>query len=69
MFKTESLLTAPNRTVEAADGVTYAYRRLGDASSAPRGPEFDLTFQRFGGCHARHGCRKRAYGRSSWVSQ
>jgi pimeloyl-ACP methyl ester carboxylesterase len=35
MFTTESLLTAPNRTVEAANGVTYAYRRLGDASSAP----------------------------------
>jgi pimeloyl-ACP methyl ester carboxylesterase len=29
MFRTESLLTAPNRTVEAANGVTYAYRRLG----------------------------------------
>jgi pimeloyl-ACP methyl ester carboxylesterase len=35
MFRTESLLTAPNRTVEAANGVTYAYRRLGDASGAP----------------------------------
>jgi pimeloyl-ACP methyl ester carboxylesterase len=35
MFRTESLLTAPNRTVAAANGVTYAYRRLGDASSAP----------------------------------
>jgi pimeloyl-ACP methyl ester carboxylesterase len=29
MFTTESLLAAPNRTVEAANGVTYAYRRLG----------------------------------------
>jgi pimeloyl-ACP methyl ester carboxylesterase len=31
MFRTESLLTAPNRTVDAANGVTYAYRRLGAA--------------------------------------
>jgi pimeloyl-ACP methyl ester carboxylesterase len=31
MFRTESLLTAPNRTVEAANGVTYAHRRLGRA--------------------------------------
>jgi pimeloyl-ACP methyl ester carboxylesterase len=31
MFRTESLLTAPNRTVAAANGVTYAYRRLGRA--------------------------------------
>jgi pimeloyl-ACP methyl ester carboxylesterase len=30
MFTTERLRTAPNRTVEAANGVTYAYRRLGD---------------------------------------
>jgi pimeloyl-ACP methyl ester carboxylesterase len=35
MFITESQLTAPNRFVEAANGVTYAYRRLGDASGAP----------------------------------
>jgi pimeloyl-ACP methyl ester carboxylesterase len=35
MFRTESLLTAPNRAVESANGVTYAYRRLGDAASAP----------------------------------
>jgi pimeloyl-ACP methyl ester carboxylesterase len=33
MFRTESLLTAPNRTVEAATGVTYAYRRLGGAQA------------------------------------
>jgi len=33
MFTTDSLLTAPNRAVEAANGVMYAYRRLGDASS------------------------------------
>jgi pimeloyl-ACP methyl ester carboxylesterase len=31
MFTTDSLLTAPNRAVTAANGVTYAYRRLGDA--------------------------------------
>jgi pimeloyl-ACP methyl ester carboxylesterase len=31
VFTTESLLTVPNRTVEAAGGVTYAYRRLGRA--------------------------------------
>jgi pimeloyl-ACP methyl ester carboxylesterase len=35
MFRTESPLTAPNRAVEAANGVTYAYRRLGDASGGP----------------------------------
>jgi pimeloyl-ACP methyl ester carboxylesterase len=35
MFRTEFQLTVPNRTVDAANGVTYAYRRLGDASSAP----------------------------------
>jgi pimeloyl-ACP methyl ester carboxylesterase len=35
MLSTESQLTAPNRTVEAANGVTYAYRRLGDATSVP----------------------------------
>ena len=29
MLDTASQLTAPNRTVEAANGVTYAYRRLG----------------------------------------
>jgi pimeloyl-ACP methyl ester carboxylesterase len=33
MLTTESLLTAPNRTVEAATGVTYAYRRLGRAQA------------------------------------
>jgi pimeloyl-ACP methyl ester carboxylesterase len=33
MFRTESLLTAPNRTVEAANGVRYAYRRLGGAQA------------------------------------
>jgi pimeloyl-ACP methyl ester carboxylesterase len=31
MFRSESMLTTPNRTVEAAGGVTYAYRRLGRA--------------------------------------
>jgi pimeloyl-ACP methyl ester carboxylesterase len=35
MLTTDSLLTAPNRAVEAANGVMYAYRRLGHASSAP----------------------------------
>jgi pimeloyl-ACP methyl ester carboxylesterase len=35
MFTTDSLLTAPNRALEAANGVTYAYRLLGDAPSAP----------------------------------
>jgi pimeloyl-ACP methyl ester carboxylesterase len=35
MFRTESLLTAPNGTIEAANGVTYAYRRLGDTSGGP----------------------------------
>jgi len=35
MLSTESQLTAPNRAVEAANGVTYAFRRLGDASTAP----------------------------------
>ena len=29
MLDTASQLTAPNRTVHAANGVTYAYRRLG----------------------------------------
>jgi pimeloyl-ACP methyl ester carboxylesterase len=33
MFRTESLLTAPNRTVEGANGVTYVYRRLGAAQA------------------------------------
>jgi pimeloyl-ACP methyl ester carboxylesterase len=33
MLATESQLTAPNRTVEAANGVNYAYRRFGDASA------------------------------------
>jgi pimeloyl-ACP methyl ester carboxylesterase len=33
MFTAESQLTAPNRAIEAADGVTYAYRRLGDAQA------------------------------------
>jgi pimeloyl-ACP methyl ester carboxylesterase len=31
MFTTDSLSTAPNLAVEATNGVTYAYRRLGDA--------------------------------------
>jgi len=35
MFTAESQLTAPDRSVEAANGV-YAYRRLGDASSVLR---------------------------------
>jgi pimeloyl-ACP methyl ester carboxylesterase len=35
MLSTESLLTTPNRTVEAANGVTYALRRLGEACGAP----------------------------------
>ena len=35
MLSTESQLTTPNRAVEAANGVTYAFRRLGEASSAP----------------------------------
>jgi pimeloyl-ACP methyl ester carboxylesterase len=35
MFTAESHLTTPNRFVETANGVTYAYRRLGEASSAP----------------------------------
>jgi pimeloyl-ACP methyl ester carboxylesterase len=35
MFTTDSLLAAPNRAVDAANGITYAYRRLGDASGAP----------------------------------
>jgi pimeloyl-ACP methyl ester carboxylesterase len=33
MLTTESQLTTPNRTVAAPNGVTYAYRRYGDASS------------------------------------
>jgi pimeloyl-ACP methyl ester carboxylesterase len=36
MFRTESLLTAPNRTIDAANGVKYAYRRLGRAEAAAR---------------------------------
>jgi pimeloyl-ACP methyl ester carboxylesterase len=35
MLSTESLLTTPNRAVEAANGVTYALRRLGEAYGAP----------------------------------
>jgi pimeloyl-ACP methyl ester carboxylesterase len=37
VFTTESLLTAPNHTVDAAGGVMYAYRRLGraDAGAPP----------------------------------
>jgi pimeloyl-ACP methyl ester carboxylesterase len=35
MLSTESLLTAPNRAIEAANGVTYAFRRLSEACSAP----------------------------------
>lgn len=31
MPTTKSQLTTPSRTVEAADGVTYAYRRFGRA--------------------------------------
>ena len=31
MLDTASQLTAPNRTVQAANGVTYTYRRLGTA--------------------------------------
>jgi pimeloyl-ACP methyl ester carboxylesterase len=34
MFTAESQLTTPNRFVEAANGITYAYRRLGDAGNA-----------------------------------
>ena len=36
MLTAESQLTAPNRTIEAANGVTYAYRRFGDARAARR---------------------------------
>jgi pimeloyl-ACP methyl ester carboxylesterase len=35
MFTTDSLLTAPNRAVEAANGVAYAYRRLGLSADSP----------------------------------
>jgi hypothetical protein len=37
MLTTESQLTTPNRTVEAPNGVTYAYRRYGraDAGAPP----------------------------------
>jgi pimeloyl-ACP methyl ester carboxylesterase len=35
MLSTDSLLTTPNQAVEAANGVRYAFRRLGEASSAP----------------------------------
>jgi pimeloyl-ACP methyl ester carboxylesterase len=35
MLMTDALLTAPNRTVEAANGVRYAYRRLGAAAYPP----------------------------------
>ena len=35
MLTIDSLLTAPNRTVEAANGVRYAYRRLGAAAYPP----------------------------------
>jgi pimeloyl-ACP methyl ester carboxylesterase len=35
MLMTDTLLTAPNRTVEAANGVRYAYRRLGAAAYPP----------------------------------
>jgi pimeloyl-ACP methyl ester carboxylesterase len=33
MLTTESLVTTPNRTVEASNGVSYAYRRLGHAAA------------------------------------
>ena len=39
-------LTAPNRTIEAANGVTYAYRRFGDAE---RGAPPVLFLQHFRG--------------------
>jgi hypothetical protein len=36
MLITDSQRTTPNRTVDAANGVTYAYRRLGEsATGAP----------------------------------
>jgi pimeloyl-ACP methyl ester carboxylesterase len=35
MLSTESQLTAPTRTVEAANGVTFAHRRLGEAAGVP----------------------------------
>jgi len=35
MFTTDSPLTVPTLAVEAATGVTYAYRRLGGAAGAP----------------------------------
>jgi pimeloyl-ACP methyl ester carboxylesterase len=35
MLTTESQLTTPNRTIEAPNGVTYAYRRYGNSSSGP----------------------------------
>jgi pimeloyl-ACP methyl ester carboxylesterase len=35
MFTTDSLTTAPTNALTAANGVTYAYRRLGDAPGAP----------------------------------
>jgi pimeloyl-ACP methyl ester carboxylesterase len=34
MLTVESQLTAPNRTVEASNGVTYTYRRFGNADGA-----------------------------------
>jgi pimeloyl-ACP methyl ester carboxylesterase len=35
MSASTTLLTAPNRFVEASNGVTYAYRRLGPATEVP----------------------------------
>jgi pimeloyl-ACP methyl ester carboxylesterase len=46
MLKIESQLTAPNRTVEAADGVTYTYRRFG---TAPTGAPPIVLLQHFRG--------------------
>jgi hypothetical protein len=34
MDQTPSQLTAPNQAIDAANGVRYAYRRFGDASTA-----------------------------------
>jgi pimeloyl-ACP methyl ester carboxylesterase len=35
MSASTTVLTAPNRFVEASNGVTYAYRRLGPATEVP----------------------------------
>ena len=45
-YTTESQLTAPNRTVEASSGVTYAYRRFDNADGAALPL---VCFQRFRG--------------------